>query len=348
MIIETDLRDDVDDAGALAVAHALSDAGALDLLAIGINTCGHWSESAARVINSYYGRPGLPVGVRHPVGTEIGPEDYARAISRMHPEIARSRAPREAVGVLRAALAAARSGVTLVSIGYYGNLVDLLRSGPDEWSPLNGAELVRRTVVRTLVMGGRFGGGSASSRVGEHSLSSLPSEHNFAHDPSGLPAEHNFAHDPAHTAGFLQGWPGPVDFVGWEAAADVVTGRRLHTRHSAATPVAVAYALHSGKGNGRPSWDPLTVLLAAGDLPGFIRWSSPGTVSADFAGRTQWVAHPGGRHRHAIAVAPPDVLAAAVDDYLERPPLRPWGLTEERPNGPLVTAVDPQEVEHTC
>ena len=63
VIFDTDMGSDCDDAGALAVAHALADAGELDLLGVifssgrnryGVGTCD--------AINTYYGRGDLPLG----------------------------------------------------------------------------------------------------------------------------------------------------------------------------------------------------------------------------------------------------------------------------------------------
>lgn len=313
ILIETDLCDDVDDAGAIAVAHALADRGAAEIIGIGINTSGHWSHSAARVLNDYYGRAEIPVGIRHPITEEIGPEDYARAISRMHPHAATPDVMPDAVAVLREALARADDAtVTVVSIGYFGNLVALLDSPPDALSALSGRELVATKVARAVVMGGVFGT-RARPHLGAEPL-----------------AETNFAYEPRHTARFLAEWPGPVDFVGWETAADVITGRTLSATQGEDSPVAIAYSLHSGKGIGRPSWDLLAVILAAGELEGRVAWSGPGAVALDDAAGTVWTAAAGGRHRYAIAIADPEELSGLIDDHLGRPPLAgAWGTIRQ-------------------
>ncbi|MBT2495516.1 nucleoside hydrolase [Microbacterium sp. ISL-59] len=313
ILIETDLCDDVDDAGAIAVAHALADRGLVEILGIGINTSGHWSHSAARVLNDYYGRAEIPVGIRHPITDEIGPEDYARAISRMHPHAATPDVMPDAVAVLREALAGADDGtVTVVSIGYFGNLVALLDTPADALSALSGRELVAAKVARAVVMGGVFGT-RARPDLGAEPL-----------------AETNFAHEPGHTARFLAEWPSPVDFVGWETAADVITGRTLSATQGDDSPVAIAYSLHSGKGIGRPSWDLLAVMLAAGELDGRVAWSGPGTVSLDEAAGTLWAPSASGRHRYAVTVVGPEDLSGLIDDHLGRPPLAgAWGAIRQ-------------------
>lgn len=306
ILIETDLCDDVDDAGALAVAHALADDDRVKILGIGINTSGHWSHSAARVLNGYYGRPELPVGILHPTTDAIGPEDYARAISRMHPSAATPDRMPPAVDVLREALADADDGsVTLVSIGYFGNLVALLDSAADTVASASGRELVRAKVARTIVMGGVFGR-RARPEQGAEPI-----------------AETNFAHDVGQTARFLGEWPGPIDFVGWETAADVITGRTLPLTQGDDSPVAIAYALHSGKGTGRPSWDLLAVMLSASELAGHVEWSEPGTVAVDDIARTLWTASADGHHRYAKVISSAGQIADIIDDRLGRPPRQP-------------------------
>mmetsp|Transcript_82961 Transcript_82961/g.248522 ORF Transcript_82961/g.248522 Transcript_82961/m.248522 type:complete len:155 (+) Transcript_82961:251-715(+) len=62
----------------------------------------------------------------------------------------------DALIVYRSTLAAApAASVVLVSIGHMTNLLPLLQSGPDEWSPLSGLELVKRAVRHMVMMGGR-------------------------------------------------------------------------------------------------------------------------------------------------------------------------------------------------
>ena len=47
--------------------------------------------------------------------------------------------------------------MTIVSVGFVTCLAQLLESGPDEFSPLNGVELVQRKVKDVYAMGGVFG-----------------------------------------------------------------------------------------------------------------------------------------------------------------------------------------------
>ena len=62
LIIDTDLGFDVDDVGALALAHHFADEGKVNLLATMHSTACPLGIAAVHVINAYYGRGDLPIG----------------------------------------------------------------------------------------------------------------------------------------------------------------------------------------------------------------------------------------------------------------------------------------------
>ena len=64
VIFDTDMASDCDDAGALAVLHALADLGEAEILAVVTNRkCpGNASAAATDAINTWYGRPDIPIG----------------------------------------------------------------------------------------------------------------------------------------------------------------------------------------------------------------------------------------------------------------------------------------------
>ena len=64
LILDTDMSGDCDDAGALALLHALADRGECEILAVVTNRRDLTDASAAAVdaINTYYGRGDIPIG----------------------------------------------------------------------------------------------------------------------------------------------------------------------------------------------------------------------------------------------------------------------------------------------
>src|SRR5690606_28333393 len=62
IILDTDLGPDSDDAGALAMLHTLESMGEARTLAVLCSTRNPWCAPAADAINTYYGRPDVPIG----------------------------------------------------------------------------------------------------------------------------------------------------------------------------------------------------------------------------------------------------------------------------------------------
>ncbi|MEI9893193.1 MAG: hypothetical protein WDN28_04600 [Chthoniobacter sp.] len=63
IFFDTDMETDCDDAGALAVLHALADRGECEILATVVSVRDPNSAATVDAINRYYGRPNLPLGM---------------------------------------------------------------------------------------------------------------------------------------------------------------------------------------------------------------------------------------------------------------------------------------------
>lgn len=280
LVIETDIFEDVDDVGALAVAHALADEGAVEIAAVCVNTPSRWGALAVAAINRAFGRPGIPVGALDGLDDRVARNDFARGLVQAHgqEEDVHAIAPARVVWE-RILDSASDDSLTLASLGFYGTLVDVLDATPEK---------VARKVARAAVMGGRF--------------------------PSGT--EYNFASAPASTREFLTRWPTPIDLLGWEAGAQIETGRGL-TSSDRADPVSSAYRAFCGRDAGRPSWDPLTVLLAADPERWGFELSPPGTVRVEPDGSDVWVPTPTGSMRYTTAIRDGMAVGRSIDAMLE-------------------------------
>ena len=159
IIYDTDIADDVDDAGGLAMLHAYADEGKANLLAVVADSSCIYGVSCAEAINIYYGRPDIPVGT-YKGDSEVTPESYTycKPVTMKYQTTLRDgNDARDAVDVYREVLAAQPDGsVTIVSVGFLTNLTELLNSQPDEYSDLDGVELVRQKVKLISCMGGNF------------------------------------------------------------------------------------------------------------------------------------------------------------------------------------------------
>lgn len=302
VVLDTDMATDCDDAGALAVLHALARRGEAEILATVVNNRGPRSAGAVAAINAFYGRPDVPLGAYQgdAVGTEAA--DFFAGIATDtdaygHAVTAREQAP-DAVAVYRQILAdAGADEVVVVSIGHLNNLHGLLESGPGEHSPLGGRELVSERVSRLVVMGGAY--------------------------PSGR--EHNFAARGAakFTGLTLERWPTPVLFSGYELGAQVRTGSGLDALADS-HPVRRAYAGHPSDPltNDRQSWDQTAVLAAVRDPTTYWDPGPRGRVAVDPDGSNAWVQDPEGTQAYLVAREDPgpSTVATLVEDLMLETP----------------------------
>src|SRR5688500_9929783 len=77
-VFDTDLDSDCDDAGALALLHTLADRGEAKILATTVSSKHPWAAACVDGINTYHGRPDIPIGV--PKGS--GPKEQGSRFAR--------------------------------------------------------------------------------------------------------------------------------------------------------------------------------------------------------------------------------------------------------------------------
>jgi len=257
IVYDTDMDTDCDDAGALAILHALADRGEAEILATVVSSRYRWSVPCVEAINRYYGRPDLPIGAPK---TEWA--DTARRGSRYARQIAEQYATRlksnddapDAVDVYRRVLAAQDdASVVIVTVGYLTNIRDLLASKADAISSLDGPALVRKKVSRRVCMGGRYPETLNPGVFG------------------------NFKPDPSSAVIAARDWPGSIYFTG--LGENIQTGGRLHET-PADNPVRRVYKLYLRDRKTRPSWDPIGVLLGVRSKADFWRFTPAATTTS--------------------------------------------------------------------
>ncbi|MEK7719736.1 MAG: nucleoside hydrolase [Bacteroidota bacterium] len=300
IILDTDIGPDFDDVGAVAVLHAMADSGKVEIL--GIMACNKDSlvVPTIDVLNTYFGRPAIPVGAPKSKGVKIGADKHwPDSIVARYPHKIRSTndAP-DAVAQYRKILSSQPDGsVTIVSIGFITNLNNLLQSPADQASNLNGTDLVARKVKKLVSMAGWF--------------------------PKGK--EYNVYMDSTASKYCFENWPTPVTFTGFEIGDKVKTGLRLigsAVRHS---PVKDAFriAMAGSKDdlNGHSSWDQTAVLIAIyGTEPFFT--TVKGTINVNRDGSNTWDENPEGKQCFVKMKMNPDSLAAFIERRMMHLPKR--------------------------
>lgn len=305
IIFDTDMDTDCDDAGALAMLHAMADDGEIELLATMVSSRFPYSAPAVDVINTYYGRPDLPIGVPKGEGASVDRGSrFARELAEEFPHDVESNAAAEdAVEVYRRILASQPDrSVVIVSVGYLTNLSDLLRSPPDAHSSMPGSALVAKKVKHYVAMGSRY-----------------PADH----DPSPWG---NFKPHPESVVHVAAEWPTVITFTGGgDFAISMATGSRLATEAPADSPVRRAYEHYfGGTAEDRHSADQIASLIAVRGTGFPWRLIEEGYNHIFPNGTHEWRDEPDEpRHRFISSLAPgadPAEVAKTVEDLMVRSP----------------------------
>jgi inosine-uridine nucleoside N-ribohydrolase len=278
VIFDTDVGNDVDDALALAMLHALESRSECRLIAVTITKDNPWAAPYVDLVNTFYGRAQIPIGmVRNGVTPQDSPMIRVPATRRrpdgrlVYPRrLASGAEAPEAVALLRRVLGGEKDGtVVMVQVGFSTNLARLLDSPTD-------LDLVRRKVKLLSVMAG-----------------------NFAQPKP----EFNVQQDPASAKRLFDQWPTPIVASGFEIG-NALLFPAAAIEHDFAWapdhPVAEAYRNYKPMPYDRPTWDLTAALYAVRPNAGYFSLSPPGKISSDDQGRTQFVPDPAGRHRYLI------------------------------------------------
>jgi inosine-uridine nucleoside N-ribohydrolase len=299
VIFDTDMDSDCDDLGALAVLHALADQGEAKILGVVTTTDNAFSPLCADAINTYYGRPDIPIGVLDPKagGSAKAQSRYTKEIAEEFPhDLASYGDAEDAVELYRRTLAGQPdNSVVLITVGHLTSLRRLMDSAPDRHSPLNGIDLLRKKVRFLSCMGGKYPAGK---------------EANF------------YRPDPASTVRVVNDFPRPIMFSGGEIGAAIQTGARL-AETPETNPVRRGYARYlGGEGKTRSSWDQTAVLYAVRGLRDCWSAQSVGYCHVFEDGSNEWRSSPDRAHAYLIQDKPAAEMAKIIEELMIRKPSR--------------------------
>jgi pyrimidine-specific ribonucleoside hydrolase len=299
IIFDTDLGSDYDDVGALALLHAMADSGKAEILGTLASNSYELTAPSIEVINTYFGRKDLPVGSPETGGvTDISPYHWADTLVAKYPHTikATTDAP-DAVSVYRKILASQPdTSVIVVTVGYLTNLSSLLKSQPDEISPLAGEELIIRKVKKLVTMGGIFPDGGRSFNI---FMDSAASEYVFKH------------------------WPGEIIFTGDDIGEKIRTGLRLINSDIKNSPVKDTYRIGmplSGDISGRMSWDQTAVLIGIYGTEGFFD-AVRGKMIVNPDGSNTWEDDADGKHIYVKQKMAIDEITLFIEDRMMHQPV---------------------------
>ena len=288
-LIGTDWWTDVDDVVAMRIFARSHKTGRIRLQGVCINACMEYSCPSLDAFLQGEGLPSIPIGIDRNATGYGGKPPYQKRMAQS-PGAHRSNGDcTEAVRLYRQALAEEAS-VEIAEIGFCQVLAALLRSPPDDLSPLPGHALLAQNCKHIWSMAGRWD------------------------DPAGG-YEYNLSHTRANrraASDFYENCPVPVTFLGFEVGLNVISGDVLKGRDN--DLLAQALKDH-GSENGRHSWDPMLALLAlAGDPAAAGYRAVYGQAKIDPGdGKNQWIADGHGSQRYVVKTRPDDFYRNAIN-----------------------------------
>lgn len=303
VIFDTDMDSDCDDPAALGMLHALADNGEAEILATMVSSKHKWSGPCVDAINTYYGRPNVPIGVPHGPGAIEQGSKYARKIAEEFPhDLPEGDTAPDATRLYRQILASAEDhAITVITVGDLTNLRYLLESPADDLSLLDGRSLVQRKVKQWVCMGSRY-----------------PAD--LDPKPWG-----NFKPDPESTLRAITGWTTLITFTGGGPFAEsLATGGKLATT-TERNPVRRAYELYfDGPPKNRHSADQITVLIAIRGTGAPWKLVTEGYNHIFPNGTHEWLSSPDNPNHQYISalqngVNPRDVARTIEDLMLQTP-----------------------------
>jgi len=308
IIFDTDMGPDYDDVGALAVLHILADRGHADILATVSANRMEKTVQLIHCLNTYYGRPNLPIGVVKENGLSIDAwhkgrkwtDELLESYPTHHPPASQTE---DAVYTYRKALVQQPdNSVTIITVGFFTNLNNLLRSGPDNISPLTGTELVKMKVKQLVSMAARF--------------------------PEGR--EYNVYADAKSAKYVIEQWPTDIVFSGAEIGRYIRTGDKLVSSDLVDYPVKTAYRVAMEQDilefdnsryemGGRASYDQTAVLVGVMGTDAYFNHER-GRLTLREDGSNTWLADEQGPHIRLMHRHTFQYMADVIEELMMQEP----------------------------
>ncbi|MEI6140661.1 MAG: nucleoside hydrolase, partial [Mariniphaga sp.] len=245
------------------------------------------------VINTYFGRPSIPIGSPKTHGVNIGcSQHWTDSLATNFPHQLDSTAQaQDAVLLYRQVLTSQPdTSVVIVTVGFLTNLNDLLLSQPDKISPLTGKDLIVKKVKRLVAMAGKFPEGS----------------------------EFNVKEDSVSSKYVFENWPTQVILSGFEIGDKIFTGKDLiKTNIKSPAKMAFKIAMNFSKEdiNGRQSWDETAVLTAVKGVD-FAFDEVKGEMVTEPSGFNRWLNKENGKHSYLVFKKSPDEITKLIESYI--------------------------------
>lgn len=311
IIFDTDLGGDCDDVIALDLILSAAMAGECELIGI---TYSYFCFAACGCIyeilrqygyeNVPLGRMPIPEGRKEFRGAYAYPvvEKFEKADTPKYADVP------DAVKLLRKLLSE-NENVTLVVVGSMTNIASLIESAPDDISPLDGKELMKRSVKEIAVMGCSF----------RHQDARNPQPDAIMEDGTLKPVcEWNIYCDIPAARKMFDTCPVPITCSPFELGFNLYSGQPIYDAGKGETPDSYSMQVYGCFKHGHHSWDPATAYYALyGALPYFYK-TVRGKITIDENGISYFDASHGGDHCLIECAMPREQIGKAIDEKLSR------------------------------
>jgi inosine-uridine nucleoside N-ribohydrolase len=300
VIFDTDIAPDFDDVGAMALLHAFADKGEAKILAtIACNTVPTTAPTLS-VLNTYFRRPEIPIGLTQ--GTfpaELCREKWDAFIVAKYPHSVKSNAEaQDALALYRKLLVGQPdNSVTIITVGFFTNVANLLNSPPDSYSSLSGKDLVKKKVKQLVSMAASLGKDGKGGN------------------------EFNVVVDAKASQTVFNEWPTPIILSGFHIGEKVFTGAPLIANSKITnSPVKDAYDValkHNKTPEGRNSWDQTAVYVA---IRGMEPYFTSRKISFDIKDDGKSVPIDGSKYTWLEFKAKPEEVAKGIEELMHHQP----------------------------
>ncbi len=310
VIFDTDMGNDVDDALALDMLYKYLELKKADLLGIMISKNNRFAAEFTDIMASWYGHTDIPVGiVKNGTDDELEAVNYAQIVSEMQ----ENGAPvferfgnsyellPEASKLYRKILSTQPDhSVTIISVGFFTNLAQLLETDADEFSDLNGKGLVTKKVKYLTVMAGSFGKNAIASYNVRKDIQSAAKV--FSEWPTRIVAS-----------------PAEVGIKIRYPASSIMNDFNWTKLH----PMVEAYKVYLPMPYDRPTWDLTNLLYAIDNSYSYLEESVPGTIIVDEQGYTHFHSVTDGKHCYlSVSGDKVDVIRDYFVNLIRQKPLK--------------------------
>lgn len=303
IIFDTDMGPDYDDVGAITMLHAMADMGECRILATIASNKHPLVAATLSVLNTYFSRPGIPIGVVRGEAVNIGSsQKWDSLIVANYPHQVKSNNQAEdALNLYRRILSKQPdNSVTIVTVGFLTNMSNLLQSKADKYSALDGKALVAKKVKRLVCMAARFD------------------------DKMGSFTEFNVKEDATASKFAYDNWPTSILFSGFEIGLYIHTGLPIAHSHYTHSPVKDVFArsilMDKEDAKGRNSWDETALLVAVRGYNKYYTVAS-GKMICNTDGSNSWDKN-GTRDLYLIQKTPVPEMENIINELIMHQPMK--------------------------